>query len=89
MGCGASSGSPKVADVERAKLGGDKSESTVLSLSETQLMEFRECFDAFDKDQGGSIDSDELGAPMRARVLTCGRTPLLLPRCSTFLATLT
>ena len=31
-------------------------------LSETQLDEFRECFNAFDKDGGGSIDSTELGA---------------------------
>ena len=36
-----------------------------LQLSETQLDEFRECFNAFDKDGGGSIDSTELGARSR------------------------
>ena len=35
-------------------------------LSPTQLDEFRECFDAFDKDGGGSIDSAELEALMNS-----------------------
>jgi len=36
-------------------------DSVVLKLSQTQLDEFRECFNAFDKDGGGSIDASELG----------------------------
>jgi calmodulin len=44
----------------------ETSESVVLKLSENQLEEFRECFNAFDKDGGGSIDSHELQALMRS-----------------------
>ena len=40
-------------------------------LSNTQLDEFRECFDAFDKDGGGSIDSAEL----EALVNSLGQSP--------------
>ena len=36
------------------------STSVVGTLTEVQLEEFREAFDAFDKDGGGSIDKEEL-----------------------------
>lgn len=63
MGCGASNSASAVADEATDKIGGAKgSGSVVLRLTETQLEEFRECFNAFDKDGGGSIDSTELGA---------------------------
>ena len=58
-----------VADEAAAKIGaGTKGveDSVVLKLSENQLEEFRECFNAFDKDGGGSIDSEELEALMKS-----------------------
>ena len=60
MGCGSSV--PVVAEQERAKQAHD---SVVMKLTETQLEEFRETFNAFDLDGGGSIDNDELGDLMK------------------------
>ena len=37
-----------------------------VQLTQTQLDEFQECFNAFDKDGGGSIDSSELEALMNS-----------------------
>ena len=72
--CGARGHAQVSAIAETAK-GNDASDSVVLKLNANQLEEFRECFNAFDKDGGGSIDSDELGArtqlhppPRRARL---------------------
>ena len=77
MGGGASKKSA-IAEDARKKLGGSGSEtSVVMKLTEHQLDEFRECFNAFDKDGGGSIDSNELGAPLsnmsRARCFSSKR----------------
>ena len=57
-----------VAEEAGAKVGGASApeDSVVLKLSENQLEEFRECFNAFDKDGGGSIDSQELEALMKS-----------------------
>ena len=46
-------------------------DSVVMRLTESQLEEFRETFNAFDKDMGGTIDGDELGDLMR----TLGQEP--------------
>ena len=56
-GVGAVAGSPSSSKKydDRAS-----SSSVVGTLTEVQLEEFREAFDAFDKDGGGSIDKDEL-----------------------------
>ena len=56
-----------VADEAAAKIGkASLEQSVVLKLSENQLEEFRECFNAFDKDGGGSIDAEELEALMKS-----------------------
>lgn len=57
-----------VAEEAGTKLGGASApdDSVVLKLSENQLEEFRECFNAFDKDGGGSIDAEELEALMKS-----------------------
>ena len=39
---------------------------SVSNISEDQIREYREVFNLFDKDGGGSIDTDELGAVMRS-----------------------
>jgi len=58
---GAVSRGAKVAD------GGSKNkDSVVLQLRDNQLDEFRECFNAFDKDGGGSIDATELESLMKS-----------------------
>ena len=46
-------------------------DSVVMRLTESQLEEFRETFNAFDKDMGGTIDGDELGDLMK----TLGQEP--------------
>ena len=69
MGMLKSSDKPDFAEAAGAKIGGGTKggddDSVVLKLTEHQLEEFRECFNAFDKDGGGSIDSTELGAQKR------------------------
>ena len=67
MGGAVSCGAAKVSAVaeEAGKKIGGGEDSVVLKLTENQLEEFRECFNAFDKDGGGSIDAKELGAPRR------------------------
>jgi len=54
--------SSKVSSVaeEMGSTGGAKSGSVIDKLTEAQLDEFREAFNSFDKDGGGSIDSKEL-----------------------------
>ena len=67
MGAATSCGGSKrsaVADEADAKDGRalQFQDSVVMQLSENQLEEFREAFNAFDKDGGGSIDSTEVSA---------------------------
>ena len=51
----------KISAVTAEGSGGAASKHSVIStLTEVQLEEFREAFDAFDKDGGGSIDKEEL-----------------------------
>lgn len=57
MGAGRSRAS--VADARTGKDGGNNV-SVIDKLTEAQLDEFREAFNSFDKDGGGSIDSKEL-----------------------------
>jgi len=68
LAAGEAPSAPAAAEQARrvGKVTPETSESVVLKLSENQLEEFRECFNAFDKDGGGSIDSHELQALMRS-----------------------
>ena len=65
VSCCKSGESAFAAEARRSIGSGKHMDSVVMRLTETQLEEFRECFNAFDKDGGGSIDSDELGARAR------------------------
>ena len=79
VSCGGSSESAVAAEA-RSSLGSPvkHADSVVMRLTETQLEEFRECFNAFDKDGGGSIDSTELGARTRARRTRAGEPGCIL-----------
>ena len=72
MGGAISRGGAKISVIgEEAEKIGNKSDSVVLKLKDNQLDEFRECFNAFDEDGGGSIDKNEL----KELMLSVGQNP--------------
>jgi len=57
----------QVAEVAKSPVVGDvRGNSAVMALTETQIDEFREAFDSFDTDGGGSIDTGELESVLKS-----------------------
>ena len=68
MSCGAVKVSAVASEAGVPVAGGGKGNpnSAVMMLTETQIEEFREAFNSFDADGGGSIDTGELEAVLKS-----------------------